>query len=214
MRVLMLQTYPGANGRILAHFPYYRTSGCEKVVGVVTEGGGCFWPTKDTVTIGPDRYASGSHLPMRLLKSIEHGLALKADTIVVSEWDCLFFKPIPRDLPKGLVMTRTGGNSPGFEGQSFYHPPWIMDSSTAKEVLAVGYKLVADGRIEQGFPDRFIGLVAEVGGITVHGDIISRYTQNTIDRPEWVAEARAARRGGCHAVHGVKTQAVLNAITI
>ena len=211
MRLLCIQTYPGANDAVMRHYPYYERAGADKILGVTTIGGGCYWPTANVVEIGPNRYVSGSHLCNRLLDTIAAALERGASEIIAAEYDTLFFKPLPL-LPPGLTMNRKGGGSDGFKGSAFYHGPWCMEAHTGAKVVEFGREMIKRGDIERGFPDRFIGLLAEQAGITVNESVFTSYTQNTLDRPEFLEQARQAVKDGATAVHGVKTQAQLEAI--
>lgn len=208
MRILCVQTYPGATEAVKRHFPHYEKSGADRVIGITTEGGICYWPTDDVKAIGPNGYAQLGHLPNRLLRTLEYALSQGADEIIVAEYDALFFQPISSPFPDGLVMNKTGGGSPGFIGSGFFHPPWMMSAPTARRVIEVGDDLLRRGMIEQGFPDRFIGLVADQG-IPVIQNFFRSYSRNTLDQPQYLEEARLARESGAHVIHGFKTAAQL-----
>lgn len=213
MLVLAVQTYPAANQRVkeFAARGFYKASGADRIIGITTQGGRSWWEG-ERVVVGPDSYVSGNHLPNRLLRSMEACLARGATTVIVSEWDALWFKPLPSTIRgvRGFVMNQTGGNSPGFEGKAFFHPPWICDADTARAAIKIGDELIRAGRIEKGFPDRFIGLIAEVGGLPVNQGVIKNYTRNALDTPDALHEAREARRNGAHVIHGFKSLAALN----
>jgi hypothetical protein len=213
MRVLMVHTYPGANETVKRHYPFYEKAGFDKIFGVTTEGGGCYWPTPRTVELGRNAYVGGPELSRRLVSTLESALFFGADEVCVIEYDVLFFKPIPSAPKHGIAMVRTGGGSPGFKSSNFYHVPWLMNAATARLVISVGKRLLAAGDFEQGSPDRFIGLIVDCSGLPVHEDVFTRYTRNTIASPEELAEARAAYLGGVHAMHGIKTKEQLDFVT-
>ena len=212
MRILAIHTYPGANAAVVRHYPYYENAGADRIIGITTEGGGCQWPTADALEIGPDSYVRGSHLCDRLIRTIHACLLLQASEIIIAQYDKLFFNPIPRPLPEGRVINGTGGGGIGFRGSAFYHGPWCMGAETAARVVALGNEMITMGDIEGGWPDRFIGWLAEKNGVPVVTDFFRNYTQNTIDNPERIEAARQARLAGVHAIHGIKTKEQLDGV--
>lgn len=212
MRVLAIQTYPGANLAAARHFPFYENAGADRIIGITTEDGGCDWPGREDIEVGPDCYVSGDHLCRRLLETISACLESGADELMVAEYDTLFFRPMPPLFPDGLVMNATGGGGPEFRGLAYYHGPWCMNAVTAQKVVASGRLMLADGDIEHGWPDRFIGRLAERFEIPAVQGFFKNYSRNCLDTPEYIAEARAAIAAGAHAVHGVKTVGQLEAL--
>jgi hypothetical protein len=212
MKLLLVQTYPGANETVKRHYPYFVAGGFGQVVGVTTEGGGCYWPTLDTVEVGRNQYFGAPGLSERLIRTLEAGLKLGADELAVIEYDVLFFRPLPALPGDGIAMVVTGGSSPGYKSKSFFHCPWYMNAATAERVIEVGNQLIEAEEHEQGWPDRFMGLIVDRSGIPVFGNLFSRYTRNTISEPSALDEAKEAIARGAHAVHGIKTEAQLNHI--
>lgn len=213
MRILAIQTFKGANDTVWRHYPFYEKCGADRIIGITTLGGKCRWPTLDQYEIGKDSYVDGPHLCERLLDTIDWCLSLRATEIIVAEYDTLFFREMPKPFPSGLVMNRTGGGGDGFKGAQYYHGPWCMNAETAREVVTVGRDMIMEGEIERGWPDRFIGWLAEFHKIPVVDGFFQNYTQNALDRPQFLEEARAAILSGAHAVHGCKTPAQLEYIT-
>lgn len=213
MRLLLVHTYPGANDAVKRHYPYFEKGGFDKIVGVTTEGGGCYWPTPKTVELGKNAYIGGPELSDRLVKTLEAGLFLGADEICVIEYDVLFFRKMPALPGDGIATVVTGGGSPGYKSTRFFHVPWYMNSATARRAIQTGKKLLAAGEHEHGSPDRFLGLIVDRSGIPLLENMFTRYTRNTIASSQELGEARAAFLGGVHAVHGVKTKAQLDFIT-
>lgn len=213
--ILAIQSYPGANATVARHLPYYLNAGADMLLGIGTTDGGCVWSNEFdcTCNIGENKYIEGAHLCDRLLRTIEVALSVELgpfDRICVIEYDCLFFKPIPKDLPVGVVMNIAGGPQPHRLGTFYYHCPWIMDSGTASMVLDGGRQCLKDLQFEGGSTDCFIGWVCERFNIPVHCNLVHTYSKNSLDIPEHLEEARQARIDGAMAIHGVKTPAMLN----
>lgn len=212
MRTLVVQTYPGANDAVFRHYPYWKKGGADRIVGLVTDDGACKWPTEDMFVAGPNRYVDGAHLPNRLVQSLEIGIASGADDIVVIEYDAVFFKPLPKIVRDGIAMLPTGGSKPGYKCRRYFHNPWQMNAETAKQVIAAAKCMIALGEIENGMPDCFIGRLVDLTDIPTIENAYTRYTQNTIQSPAQLEDARKAYRAGVHAMHGIKTKEQLQFI--
>jgi len=210
---LTIHTFPDANPTVRRHWPYYEKAGADKIILITTNDGGCEVPPGVThEMIGPSLYIRGRHLPSRLLRTFEHLISFtKSDWFAVAEYDTLWFKPIPRDLPLGLTSHLAGGKMPGSHCNFFCHNPWIVDRDTACKIVDTGNEILHSGNFDPS-PDLFIGHVAEVAGIKVHTDILKSYSRNTIHAP-WDDEALAAIRAGAVCVHGVKTPDVFQKLT-
>jgi hypothetical protein len=206
MRILLVHVHPSAEGTTRRHWPYWLRAGYDRIVGITTEGGGCYWPNGDTVAIGPDRYIDGPHLCNRLIRTFEFGVNQGADEICVIEHDTVFFKPMPFPFPAGFTMNRTGGNIAPWKCKEFSHNPWHLDAATARACIEMGDKMIAEGDIEGGNPDLFLGLLTEYVYplIRVNDGLFKSYTRNALDQPAHLQEARKAYRDGAHVIHGVK----------
>lgn len=203
--LLAIQGYPGANDAVARHWTYYVNSGADTILGIGTEDGGCKWPPGLLyLNVGPNAYIDRGHLPRRLIETID--VCLKCgyhDRIIVIEYDVLFFKPLP-ELPPGFHGQLAGYNFPPFKCQRFYHSPWVFDHETAREVVARGREMLAAGETEKGNPDMFIGLLVETYNIPA-SPLENCFTQNSLDNPAMLEEARQRRLNGLVAVHGCKT---------
>lgn len=210
---LALHTFPAANPVLARHWGHFKNAGADEIVAITTTDGGCQVPDECAQEmIGANLYIQSAHLPLRFLRTLKHLLTTKADWFCVAEYDILFFKPIPRDLPEGLTAHLAGHKMPGHHCAHFYHGPWIMDRKTAETMLKAGYQLI-EARTVDASPDCFIGQIVEKAGIPVHTDILKSYSRNTIHGETWTMEAVEAVKNGAIAVHGVKTSDVFDALT-
>lgn len=209
---LAVHTFPGANAAVKRHWPYYKNAGADEIILITTTDGKCEPPPDGSsqMMIGANLYCIGAHLPNRLLNTLESLKKTRHDWFAIAEWDVLFFKPIPRDLPKGVTARLTGGKMPGAHANRFFHPPWTMDRETAEIVIKKGREILKTGNFDPS-PDLFLGHVCDEAGIPVHTDTPS-YSQNTIHGPEWTRQARQARLDGAAWIHGVKHPEVLESI--
>jgi hypothetical protein len=211
--VLGLQSFPGANNLVRAFWPHYEKGGFSEIIGIGVSNGNCLWPRPiRTELIGADLYIQADHLPRRLVRSFEHMLLLKSDFICVSEYDCLFFRELPRDLPRGITTHLAGGTPAGCRCKWFAHSPWCMDRDSVMRFVMVGEQIIAEKRCDFS-PDCFLGQVCEEAEIPTHFDILKSYSRNSIDNPQWEFEARQAILNGAISVHGVKSEGCLKRIT-
>jgi hypothetical protein len=209
---LGLQSYPGANKLVKAFWPHYEKGGFKEIIGIGTTNGSTLWPKPiRTELIGADLYIAGDHLCRRLVRSFEHMLLLNTDFICVSEYDCLFFQELPKELPRGITTHLAGGTPEGCHCKWFAHSPWILDRDSAMRFIMVGEQMIAEKRCDPS-PDCFLGQVCEEAEIPTHFDILKSYSRNSIDSPAWEAEAREAIRNGAISVHGIKSVGCLQRI--
>lgn len=209
-------SYAGANATVGRHWPYFQKAGVP-LWGIGRINTSCYWPNGvfHTTDIGMDSYVDGHNLCSRLVKALtcflEDHYFHDYNDVCLIEYDSIFTGPLP-EHPGGLATCIAGGNSPGFKGTRFFHTPWWADRPTAATIVEEGRKMLAEGDIEHGFPDRFLGrLVDRRPEIKVSET--NTFSVNTIDRPEYVAQARAAIERGIWYAHGVKTPDQLKAVT-
>ena len=212
MRILLVHTHPSANANVARHYQYYLRAGFDKVVGVLTTGGGCVWPGEHSVEICENKYIDGPHLCNRLIRTFEFGIRQGADNICIIEHDTVFFKPMPF-CPIGFTMNRTGGNIAPWKCTQFFHNPHHIDVATAIRAVALGDVLIKQGDIEGGNPDLFLGRITDLmPDVPINQGVFRNYTRNALDQPGHLQEARDAYRAGVHAIHGVKHERELNFI--
>ena len=135
---------------------------------------------------------------MRAACSIASGYASAA----VLEYDTLVFGP-PMASTEGVIMGSYlfVAPTPIFASAWWLHSPW----QTSQE----DWRKLADcpAELEGRFPDRWLSAAADSIGIIGAG-FTGGYSQNSLDRPEYVAAAIRAVEAGASAIHGVKTLSV------
>lgn len=210
--IIGVQSCPSGNGALTRHWPFFEKAGADELVGIGTTDGGTTFPEGiRSEMIGANIYISGKHLPRRLIRSFEMLLKTKHDWLCVAEYDVLFMREIPKDLPLGLTAHLAGGKPHNCHCNLFMHPPWIADRETAKRIVEVGNEILKTNEVDPS-PDCFLGQIIEKGEITFHSDILKSYSRNTIHPGPWAQEAREARLNGAVCVHGVKGADVLDEI--
>lgn len=220
--LLAVQSHSLVNDTVRRHWPYYVASGCD-ILGVGREDTVCLWPLAPGVIRGNQRFvgwinvgkegsANGDNHLRRVMDILLTFLTLEEYThAIVTEYDSLFFRP-PPEHPGGLVAKVAGYRTEGFRGERFFHMPLYVDRPTAAAIIGYGEAMISVGMIEHGFIDRFLGLMVDLYPLkwTDTGD--TTYTQNSIYE-QHVPEVRDMIRRGGWFCHGVKTEAILHAIT-
>lgn len=212
---VLIISHARVNKTVAQNFPWYQKSG-GVLFGVCDRNTGCKWPDGMTVLEFdeiPDRRQFQLRRFLQVLEwAVADGASLGFERFALCEYDCIFVRPIPDDLP-GLAATRVGQRSQGFHGRWYYHCPWIFSLDAAKQFLMYANRMMECGLDEGGFIDRFIGLQDDLYGPAIFA--APNYSQNSIDRPEFIREAQSAvQRPDCFALHGIKTHEQLHAVIL
>lgn len=221
--LLLVQTYPGANDALARHLPFFANSGATETWYITTEDGHCVIPENHiSFRIGKDCYIDGSHLPNRLIDTVEVGLASKHDHILVAEYDVLFFKPIRyKEMEHAVASHLAGGPTWGSLAQSYYHNPYLLHREFAEKFIDEARKAIEEGvcyrnpgqaSSPESSPDVFFAYVCERLGQKVQADLWVEFSRNSYDLPGDIELAREAYRNGIDVIHGVKTQKELDFI--
>lgn len=222
--ILLVQTFPRAMPAFKRHWPYFTNSGADEIIGIGTTDGGCEWPGGIAFAeIGEDKYISGNHLPNRLIDTVEYGLKHITEHIMVCEYDTLFFNPIRYQEMQHAFAAHLGGfKTWGSIADRFFHNPWLFTRDGAEQFVEEGRKAIADnvcgpksnayGTAECS-PDVFFGLVCQRLGLEVQYDLWKQFSQNSLDKPGALEDARTAYRHGFDVIHGCKTESELIFIT-
>jgi len=219
--LLVVLAHSKASDALARHWPWLLKGECD-ILGVGREDTTTIWPAEKgqdnfigEIRVGAESYASGQNHITRYLDVLRWCTDHVAhQRFCVIEYDCLIFKPLSLVAFKpGLLTTCAGGRSEGFRGSLFFHTPWWCDRTTACDIMRYGGRMLRAGLDERGFLDRWLGLLADLYDLRVQDFVDFWYTQNTIDTPEKIAEARRAIIAGAWGLHGCKTAAQLEAIT-
>lgn len=216
--ILLVQTYPGGNQTLQRNWPFFLDCGADRIWVIKTVEGDC-WCPPDTlsVTIGTNKYIDGSHLPQRLVDTVEFGLHASDDShILVAEYDTLILSPIRyKAMEHAVASHRAGSATWGSKVNSFYHNPWLFKREFAKRFVDEGRVVIAEGIPDrqrgqppppEASPDVFFALVCERLGQPVQIDLWSEYSRNGYDLPGHLEEAREARLNGIGVIHGLKSR--------
>lgn len=218
--LLVIMSHAGANEMVVRLMPHYERSGCD-ILGIGRIGS--VWPASPSLigfrNEGQDCYNDGTSQLVRFLDVLEFVLS-RADKspygqFAIIEWDTLLVREMPMwatEIPYGLTGTHAGGRSEGFHTDNFFHCPWLISRRTASDILQYGHRLLRAGLTESGFLDRWLGMLCQIYDIPV-GAERNAYTKNSLDRPEYIEQARAAIKAGAWAVHGVKSESQLAQLT-
>lgn len=214
--ILVIQAHPGVEDVLERHWPFWNASGAT-LFGMERIGAMVKWPERiPSVASGLPGYVNGDNLPRRLVASFREALDRfpEATSICVIEYDCLVLKPLV--WPEGpyrqcLISHQAGGSDEGFKSSQYFHCPWFCDRGTAVRIANQGMHLIKFTReIEQGFPDRFMGLI--VDRLSLRVTPANSYSRNALDTPQYLEEARQARKNGVSFIHGIKNKEMFDAV--
>lgn len=200
-----------ANDIVARHWPYFTLADCA-LWGIGRVDTHCVWPMPRwcATDIGKEGYAGGENLCRRLIDAIDMFAYLPVfkdfTDLCLVESDAVFTKPL-YEHRGGLETFRAGGGGEGFLSTQYFHTPWWVDRPTAIEIVKVGTILLNNGIIEQGFPDRFLGLVmGRLPDVPIHPS--ETFSLNQLDTPaRMTAGKMAVEIGSVVYVHGLKTEA-------
>lgn len=205
--LLAIQSHEKANTMVARHCPYYLNAGADEIHGIGTTNGNCIWPDGvASFKIGEEGYTHGDRLPRRIIDTIGHCLSTDCSHFCIIESDAIFLKKIPHW--EGMAGHLTGGRLRDSHPSFFMHCPWFMDRPTAERLVEIGRPMLNEvviGRVEEN-TDFFLAWVTERAGIVVNFNFMKQYTQNSLNVPHQLEEAKQAIANGVEIIHGVKTQ--------
>lgn len=217
--LLVILAHSGASEALSRHWKFWELAGCE-ILGVDRTDTRTQWPHKvgthnffDQISVGMESYASGENHLRRFIDVIEYCQIAhrEHESYCVIEYDALTFGKLPKGPINYFRSHLAGNRSPGFHGLGFYHCPWWVSARTAELMIDYGRRMLRAELYEQGFLDRWLGLMLDLYDIPV--EAAAAYSHNTLDTPEKIEGAREAIRRGAIFVHGVKTASQLEALT-
>jgi len=140
------------------------------------------------------------------------------DQFCFIEPDVVILREIPSCLDgvggPCLLGTLAGGQSPPYIAKEYFHCPWVVPATKLPTLFGRGGRLVELGLGENGWTDRWLGLIAALYPELEMYDS-GNYSQNALDQPRFIAEAREAmKRPDCFAIHGVKSKAQFDALML
>lgn len=229
--LLAIHSWSGANEILARHWPYFQNAGASSIVGIGTDGSHrsypeptlakCVFPkgVDDIAIIGDDAYMAGNNLVRRLMETMDWMLGQPPywpaeDRFAIVEYDTIFLRPVPEFT--GTAAYQAGGPTWGSKAATgFYHNPWLFDRDDGTRLVQQLGHILAEGHCKYGTPesspDVAFAWACERAGIEVQ-QLLKEYSQNTLDLPHFLDEAREAVRAGAHCIHGVKTAEQLDYI--
>lgn len=211
--LVVVFTQSKANDLVKRHYRYWEKGGCD-ILGVLSKDEDCYWPNENFIKSGIENGPLGNNYVVRFLETLHVliGCFTQYRCFCFIEADSIFTAPVPDLFPHHLMTRLNGYKSEGFNASRFVHTPWYMDRSAALQILKYGTRLQNIGMTEKGFVDRWLGLILELYDIEWKDCSDETYSQNTIDTPKKIQEAREAIKNGAWYIHGIKDSRTLQAI--
>lgn len=151
---------------------------------------------------GPDAIARLQNAYRALLQTPYMNFALL-------EYDCVIFREDIVFPVEGIMSNIMFSNDPAFQEKKFPHGMWTMSRHTMSMLLRTmeEHPEVA----ESGMGDRYIAVIARLAGVPLLHEPKS-YSRNSLDKPEFIVQAREALKNGAKWIHGIKTKEQLDAV--
>lgn len=211
---LVVMSYKNQEETVLRHLPFWKASGADCLIGDAPNDG-TVWPDGFNMGLvnGKSQHA-GEEIINRVVQLMEVLPRLGFDRYCLIEYDVLILRPIEWGGP-GFRSEISESVDSHFKSRFFYLPPWIMDGQTMKELAVIGRQMLAEGNIEGGFVDRFMGVATDRLGIQVRRVLGGIFTRDfRLEPPEAYKLGRGLAMGNkVTYLHTVKTQHELEYLT-
>ena len=213
------------NGALLRHCPFFQRQRADSTYIITTENTHCDVPEGATaMPVGVDSYINGSHLPKRMLNTMQLLLEKEWDTLMLAEYDTVIFNRIQTENMTGDVAGHLGGGPTwGSKATRFYHNPWVFSRASASQFIETGTTAIEQGvcgqmthdayGLPESSPDVFFGYVCEQLGFNIQTDLWKEFSRNSFDHREDLELAKNFYQLGVDAIHGIKTAEELAYIT-
>ena len=212
--ILLVFGYGGAQAMFDRHLPYFLRGEADIMVVSPSDSPLAVPANVMGFTWGVSQHY-GHSLMERHERAISAAIGMGYETICCIEADSIVLKEIPNPSTGNGIDCFLFNNDPasGFKAKQYMHWPWLMSRDTAVCLATSLRWALKRGEIEQGFPDRMAAFAAEFVNIPlIHSPNLS-YSQNRLDTPQKMQEARMAIANGAVCIHGLKTAQELEELT-
>jgi hypothetical protein len=195
--------YGGDMERIHRHLPFWRKSGCDLLFVSPVDRPVRFESVGEPCV----QFALSQHYGVELLKrhifAFNYVLTLPIyEAFCFIEADSITLGAIPdhpRDGLRCFVWENT--SKPRFKADHYLHWPLWMTRRTLEQIAEVA----TIQEPEEGFPDRWLGLLCEQNNIHFRHEPLA-FSRNQLDCEDYMNSAVDAVKAGALWVHGVKTK--------
>lgn len=195
--LLVIFAYSGMDDMIDRHWESWQKTGCDILLSFPVDA-----PCRRGGLAFEKSQHHGAEIMKRIFRTFEHVMNLPYITYYFTEADSMGFCCPPRLLKDGLHCFKWYNNDPNFKAQYYPHYCHGMNNMTLFKLFKASKRY--EPSQEQGFQDRFIGMVCEENGIEMHHRPDLCYSRNLLETDEHFSEARQAIKNGVAFIHGVK----------
>jgi hypothetical protein len=213
--LITIMAHAGGQAAFDRHMPYWQSNAREHQAELlVTCPVDAQVKTDRALILGKaEHHGVASILRFRAILTALH--RLRRDWYVLFEYDSLCLTPrFPNVFNSPALWANAFDNNtpdPKFRAMHYFHPPLIFDWYTLNQITQAMMNVA--NHAEQGFWDRWLGLVSEIGKITWRGYDNVGFAKNTIE-PQHFPELKKAIAGGAVMIHGIKTEQALKACQV
>ena len=220
--LLAILSSPQDNDMVRRHWKYFKMTGWP-ILGCGTTDGKCEWPDPvmrlDTGKMGKMQTPAGSAIFGLLEQELDVWKFCfdhpEYDSVCVVEADNLFVRMPPKEHGGGgYRVTHLPNRSRNglFRTAYYFSTPRWCDRDTAGLLYTYGSAMLQRGETEHFMSDRFPALICALHDIGVDYEPNWSPSTDAWTDDRWLAEARAAIKGGAWCLHSVKHQWQLDAL--
>lgn len=200
----------GRDEALLRNWPWLLQSGCDVVVSCPEDDPSRVFKGPllgKVIKDGPRDFYKLQERAMAALELVHGNLRSLYSSVMLLHYDCMFIKPLPARVPKGLETYVYNHTFKQFKARWKACLPWWFGWPTLETFLQVARKLPVDA--EQGYMDHWIPAVCEEAEIRVIPTDLISYPCSDIEAADIPDKARPSIQAGRPFVHGVKTEKAL-----
>ena len=201
----IIYSYKGGQEITERHLPIYREN-TDNLMIISPTDSPCILPNTDCETY-EESNMFGKPMLKRQLFGMKRALDIKSDYYVFIEYDGIMLsRPVERDIIQANTFY---DSSMVFSSVYYHHFPWIFP----RKVLEEFCERVSLEPFNKGFVDRWLAVQLDIMNMKVFHLLESSegFSRNTIE-PQDIQQLIKAVSHGAYAIHGIKTEAVLDIV--
>ncbi len=205
-KVIVVFAHAGEKEMFNRHLPYWRQHNLPIILSTPKDA-----PLEvpiPTIRCGTSGH-SGQGALNRVIEAFKAMLLTHYDVFLFAECDCVIFRKPPEHPGEGMTAFVFGNAEERFAAKQFPHGLWYFDRKTIKGLLfAIAYSPQV---FEGGYGDRWLGALCQIAGLKIWHEATC-FSRNSLDRPEFIRDAKFAYQNGAWWIHGIKTEEMLRQV--
>lgn len=197
--LLTIFCWKGDDERIDRHWGSWEKTGCDIILSFPVDA-----PCRRGGLAFELSQHHGANIMRRIFDTFNRVRLIGYDTYWFGEADMIGIRSAPIEISDGLHGFLWDNKDPQFKAKQYIHYAQGMNRKTLSDVCVACHSVAPDS--EQGFQDRFLGMVCENNNIPLIHRADITYSRNALDRNEYFEQAQTAIDSGVSFVHGIKEQ--------